>query len=88
MATLLPTSERTAHILQLMKEGDDAFNARDLEAMDATHHPEMIAHVTGRPEPVTGREAHAAAMQGMFRAFPDVHVHNDPYPVQFGSGDG
>jgi len=26
-------------------------------------------------------------MQGMFRAFPDVHVHNDPYPVQFGSGD-
>jgi hypothetical protein len=25
-------------------------------------------------------------MQGMFRAFPDVHVRNDPYPVQFGSG--
>jgi hypothetical protein len=23
----------------------------------------------------------------MFRIFPDVHVHNDPYPIQFGSGD-
>ncbi len=23
----------------------------------------------------------------MIRIFPDVHVDNDPYPVQFGSGD-
>jgi hypothetical protein len=26
-------------------------------------------------------------MKGMFRIFPDVHVENDPYPIQFGSGD-
>ena len=26
-------------------------------------------------------------MRQMFRIFPDVHVHNDPYPIQFGSGD-
>jgi len=26
-------------------------------------------------------------MNQFFRMFPDVHVHNDPYPVQFGSGD-
>jgi hypothetical protein len=26
-------------------------------------------------------------MGQFFRAFPDVHVHNDPYPIQFGSGD-
>jgi hypothetical protein len=26
-------------------------------------------------------------MGQFFRTFPDVHVHNDPYPVQFGSGD-
>ena len=31
--------------------------------------------------------AHAAAMQQMLRMFPDVHVHNDPYPIQFGTGD-
>jgi hypothetical protein len=23
----------------------------------------------------------------MYRTFPDVHVHNDPYPIQFGGGD-
>ncbi|MGI8713169.1 MAG: ester cyclase [Solirubrobacteraceae bacterium] len=70
-----------------MKQGDDAFNRRDRSAMNATHHPDMIAHITGSAEPIYGRDAHAAAMDGMFRAFPDVHVDNDPYPVQFGQGD-
>jgi ketosteroid isomerase-like protein len=80
-------TSRTEHLLELMKRGDDAFNARDFAAMDATHHPDMVAHVTGSAEPIRGRAAHAAAMAGMFRAFPDVHVANDPYPIQFGSGD-
>jgi hypothetical protein len=26
-------------------------------------------------------------MGQFFRIFPDVHVDNDPYPIQFGSGD-
>jgi hypothetical protein len=26
-------------------------------------------------------------LKEMFRIFPDVHVYNDPYPIQFGSGD-
>jgi SnoaL-like polyketide cyclase len=26
-------------------------------------------------------------MKQFFDMFPDVHVDNDPYPVQFGSGD-
>lgn len=80
-------SGRAAHVLRLMKEGDDAFNAQDFDAMNAAHHPDMIAHVTGNDKPIHGRAAHAAAMEGMFRAFPDVHVDNDPYPVQFGAGD-
>lgn len=87
MATLAHTSDRVARVLSLMKKGDDAFNSHDVEAMNAVHHPEMIAHVTGYDQPIVGREAHAAAMQGMFRAFPDVHVHNDPYPIQFGDGN-
>ena len=80
-------TSRTAHLLALMKKGDDAFNARDFAAVDAVHHPDMVAYIAGLAEPVYGREAHAAAMQQMLRMFPDLHVYSDPYPIQFGSGD-
>jgi hypothetical protein len=69
-----------------MTKGDDLFNPREFDALDAVHHPDMIAHVTGSAEPIYGREAHAAAMQQLVRMFPDIHVHT-PYPIQFGSAD-
>ena len=78
---------RTANLLALMKKGDDAFNARDAAGMNAVHHPKMVAYVTGNAEPIYGRAAHAAAMKQFYSVFPDVYVHNDPYPIQFGSGD-
>ena len=78
---------RTAHLLSLMKKGDDAFNSRDVAGMNATHHPDIISHIPGISEPIRGRTAHAAMIQEMLRVFPDVHVQNDPYPIQFGSGD-
>ena len=81
------TTNRTERLLALMKKGDDAFNARDFETVDAVHHPEMVAHITGMAEPLYGKEAHSAAMAQMFASFPDMHVHCDPYPIQFGSGD-
>jgi SnoaL-like polyketide cyclase len=87
MAAPTDDTSRTAHLLALMKKGDDAFNSRDFAAMDAVHHPDMIAYITGNAEPLYGRSAHAAAMKGMFVIFPDAHVDNDPYPTQFGSGD-
>ena len=87
MTTATQDNSRTAHLLALMKKGDDAFNARDFAAVDQVHHPEMVAYIPGSPEPIYGREAHAAAMQQMLRMFPDLHVCNDPYPIQFGSGD-
>jgi hypothetical protein len=87
MSATTDTTGRTAHLLARMKEGDDAFNARDFAAVDEVHHPDMVAYIPGSPEPIYGREAHAAAMQQMLRIFPDLHVHNDPYPIQFGSGD-
>jgi hypothetical protein len=87
MAAMTGTTGRTAHLLSLMKLGDDAFNARDVARMDTVHHPDMIAYVTGQAGPLYGRAAHAAAMEQFFRVFPDVRVHNDPYPVQFGAGD-
>ncbi len=87
MATTTNNTSRTAHLLELMKKGDDAFNARDFAAMDAVHHPDMIAHVTGNAQPLYGRAAHAEAMEQFFGIFPDVRVDNDPYAIQFGSGD-
>jgi hypothetical protein len=87
MATTTQDTSRTTHVLELMKKGDDAFNSRDFTAMDAVHHPDMIAYITGNAEPLYGRAAHAAAMKAMFGIFPDAHVDNDPYPIQFGTGD-
>jgi len=81
------TTRQTAHNLALMKQGDDAFNDRDFTAVDAIHHPDMVAYITGLAEPIYGRVAHAAAMEQMLRIFPDMHVYSDPYPIQFGSGD-
>jgi len=49
MTTTTPNKSRTAHLLALMKKGDDAFNARDVAGMDAVHHPNMIAFVIGPP---------------------------------------
>ena len=77
---------RTAHLLQLMTLGDEAFNARDFEAVDAVHHPDMIAYIPGNAEPIYGSKAHAEAMQQLLRMFPDIHVQT-PYPIQFGEGD-
>ena len=86
MSTTTDGASRTAHLLALMKKGDDAFNARDFAAVDEVHHPDMVAYITGLAEPVYGREAHAAAMQQFLRIFPDMHVYT-PYPIQLGSGD-
>ncbi len=75
MATTTNDTSRTAHLLALMTQGDDAFNARDLAEVDAVHHPDMIAFITGLAEPVYGREAHAAAMAQLLRMFPDMHIN-------------
>src|SRR6266403_4755081 len=86
MANITDNATRTAHLLALMKKGDDAFNARDFAAVDTVHHPDMVAHITGNAQPIYGSVAHAAAMQQMLRIFPDIHVFT-PYAIQFGSGD-
>jgi len=82
----MANATRTAHLLALMKRGDDAFNARDFAAIDTVHHPDMVAHITGNAQPIYGSVAHAAVMQQMLRIFPDMHVYT-PYPIRFGSGD-
>ena len=86
MATTTEDTSRTAHLLELMRKGDDAFNARDFETVDTVHHPNMVAYIPGLAEPIHGSEAHSAAMQQFLRSFPDMHV-STPYPIRFGSGD-
>ena len=87
MTASTDTSNRTQRLLALMQKGDEAFNRRDFETVDTVHHPDMVAHITGLPAPVYGKEAHSAAMAQMVAAFPDMYVHCDPYQIQFGSGD-
>ena len=86
MPTTAPTTRRTDHVLALMAKGDELFNARDWEALEPIHHPDMVAHIPGSAEPIYGREEHGAAMQQLVRMFPDVRVHT-PYPIQFGGDD-
>jgi ketosteroid isomerase-like protein len=86
MATTTHDLSRTEHLFALMRKGDDAFNARDFETVDAVHHPDMIAFIPGRAEPVYGSKAHAAAMRQFLRSFRDMRTVT-PYPIQFGSGD-
>jgi SnoaL-like polyketide cyclase len=86
MPATAPTTRRTDHLLARMAKGDELFNARDWEALGPIHHPDMIAHIPGSPEPIYGREEHGAAMQQLVRVFPDIQVHL-PYPIQFGDGD-
>jgi hypothetical protein len=73
--------------LRRMKRADDAFNSRELEGMDALHHPELVAYTTGAAEATHSVPPHRAVIDYVIRAFPDVRVHNDPYPIQFGQGD-
>src|SRR2546427_7687712 len=80
MATMTDNATRTAHLLALMKKGDDAFNARDFAAVDTVHHPDRVAHIPGNAQPIYGSVAHAAAIQQMLRIFPDMHVYT-PYPI-------
>jgi hypothetical protein len=70
-----------------MKQADDVFNSRDLDAMDALHHPEVVAYTTGAAEPTRILRPHRELIEDLIRAFPDVRVHNDPYPIQFGQGE-
>ena len=86
MPSMTENTSRTAQLLALMTKGDEAFNDRDFEVLDAVHHPDMIAFITGSAQPIYGRAAHATAMRQMLRVFPDIHVQT-PYPIQFGNGD-
>src|SRR6185312_10585657 len=45
VATTTHNDSRTAHLLELMAKGDNAFNDRDFETVDTVHDPDMIAYI-------------------------------------------
>ncbi|PUB27658.1 SnoaL-like polyketide cyclase [Promicromonospora sp. AC04] len=83
-----PDNDRVAHNLQLMKEADDAFNARDYAGfLDHLHTQDVVVYQPNLAQPTHALEDHRAEVEWLVRAFPDLHVHNDLYELQFGQGD-
>lgn len=76
---------QVTHNLELMIKGDGAFDRRDHKYFLIAHSPDIVAHIMGSTEPIRGRDALGAAIAGMLKMFPDIHVYND-YPIQFGDG--
>jgi hypothetical protein len=83
MSTMTDSTTRTERLLALMTKGDDLFNARDWDALEAVHHPDMVAHVTGAADPIYGRDAHGEAMKELVGMFPDIRVQS---PIRSSSG--
>jgi hypothetical protein len=71
-------TEVVAQNLRFMKQADDAFNSRDLDAMDALHHPEVVAYTTGVAEPTRILPPHRKLIEDLIRAFPDVASTTTP----------
>ena len=85
MPATAPTTRRTDHVLALMAKGDELFNARDWEALEPIHHPDMIAHIPGkrRADLRTG-----SPRRGDEAARPDVSRHPRAHSVSDPFGDG
>jgi hypothetical protein len=73
--------------LRLMKTLDDAWNTQDWATFRARHAPDVVVSWPGGAAPTRGIAAHEAESRDFFTAFPDNHLDNDPYKIQFGQGD-
>ena len=80
MPTTAQDTSRTAHLLALMNEGDVAFNARNVAGMDAVHHPDLIAYITGS---VIEAALTNGATDGLWHA----HGWGVVFEVQFETGE-
>jgi hypothetical protein len=73
--------------LELMKTLDDAWNSQNWEVFRKRHSENTAVYWPGKPEPTRGRENHEAESKEFFKTFPDNHIVNNPYKIQFGEGD-
>lgn len=65
--------------MELMQTLDDAWNSQDLETFEQRHRPDVVVRWPGKP-PTHGAKAHNQEALDFFRAFPDQHLDNRPYP--------
>jgi len=72
--------------LLLMKSLDDAWNAQDWDTFNRRHAEETDVTWPGQKEPTHGRANHRIESMEFFKTFENT-IENDPYIVQFGSGD-
>lgn len=87
-APIASTPVRTEHIAEnkrRMKESDDAFNARKLDARSLGYADDLLAHIVGQ-DPMD-LATYLRDQQRILTAFPDLRVHNDPYRAIVGEGD-
>ncbi|OPY34679.1 MAG: SnoaL-like polyketide cyclase [Methanomassiliicoccales archaeon PtaU1.Bin124] len=73
--------------LSMMKQLDDAWNARDWKKAMKFHSKDVAVYWPGGNPPTMGRDDHEAEAIEFTKAFPDNKVWNNPYRVQFGQGD-
>jgi ketosteroid isomerase-like protein len=73
--------------LRLMKTLDDAWSAQDWDTFRARHAPDVVVSWPGGAAPTRGIAAHEAESRAFFTTFPDNHLDNAPYTIQFGRGD-
>jgi SnoaL-like polyketide cyclase len=73
--------------MELMKTLDDAWNSQDWKTFEERHADNVAVFWPGQPEPTRGVHRHREESIQFFKAFPDNHLVNNPYKIQFYKDD-
>jgi predicted ester cyclase len=73
--------------MRLMKTLDDAWNSQDWDTFQERHADNVAVFWPGQPEPTRGVQNHRQESVEFFKAFPDNHLVNNPYKIQFFSDE-
>ena len=73
--------------MKLMKTLDDAWNSQDWDTFEERHADNVAVFWLGQPEPTRGVQNHRQESVEFFKAFPDNHLVNNPYKIQFFSDE-
>ena len=77
--------DRPGENKQLMKQSDDAFNARILDGRSLKYAPDLVVHAVGQD--AMDSDAYRRDIAWILTAFPDLRYQNDPYKLIIGEGD-
>jgi SnoaL-like polyketide cyclase len=73
--------------MELMKTLDDAWNSQDWKTFEERHADNVAVFWPGQPEPTRRVHRHREESIQFFKAFPDNHLVNNPYKIQFYKDD-